>query len=116
MRIHERVTTALEQLDVPVSFQTYQGNAKTYVTFFQYMEQPSLHGDDAVALSVHYIQVDIWSRGDYLELDEAVQMKMEKAGFRFLTGYDQYEQDVKMYHKSLRYAFEEEGASWHKSD
>ncbi|ADI00482.1 hypothetical protein [Salisediminibacterium selenitireducens] len=114
MRIHERITSALHDLNVPVSFQTYQGNAKTYVTFFQYMEQPSLHQDDAIGLSVHYIQIDLWSNGDYLDLDALIQTKMEKAGFRFLTGYDQYEQDVKMYHKSLRYAFEEEGASWHK--
>ena len=116
MRIHERVTSALSDLTVPVSFQTYQGSAKTYVTFFQYMEQPSLHQDDGIALSVHYIQVDIWSKGDFIELDALIQSSMEAADFRFLTGHDQYEQDVKMYHRSLRYAFEEEGASWHKLD
>ena len=46
MSINQDVITALGDIGVPVSFQTYTGEADTYITFFTYLDKPEQHADD----------------------------------------------------------------------
>ena len=103
MSINEDVIKALEDIGVPVSFQTFTGKADTYITFFTYLEKSEQHADDKETITGYYVQVDVWSKEDYTELVDTVHRKMLKAGFRKQGFYDFYEDDLKIYHKAMRF-------------
>ncbi len=103
MSINQEVIKALKDIKAPVSFQTYTGDADTYITFFTYLDKPEQHADDEELITGHYVQIDVWSKKDYTELVKAVHEKMLDAGFIKQSFYDLYEDDVKIYHKAMRF-------------
>ncbi|KHO62674.1 hypothetical protein THYS13_07370 [Thermoanaerobacter sp. YS13] len=105
MNINSKVLTVLNSLGVPVNFQIYTGTEKTYITFFCYLENGELFADDIQQGTAYYIQVDVWSDKNYSSLVEQVKSAMRNAGFSFLSAYDLYEEDVKVYHKVLRFYY-----------
>jgi len=105
MNINQLVINALKNINVPVSFQTYSGTADTYITFFCYLETGELYSDDIQQGTGYYVQVDVWSKGNYSSVVEQVKLAMKQAGFSFLSAYDLYEEDVKVYHKVLRFYY-----------
>lgn len=107
MSINSKVITALSGLGIPVSFQTYSGTADTYITFFCYLETGELYSDDIQQGTAYYLQVDVWSKGNYVNIVEQVKLAMVNAGFSFLSAYDLYETDTKIYHKVLRFHYME---------
>ena len=56
----------------------------------------------------HYIQVDIWSNGDYTQLVSKVKELLISCGFKRLNEEDLYESDTEIYHKGIRFYFLEE--------
>ena len=105
MSINQLVINALKSVNVPVSFQTYSGTADPYITFFCYLETGELYSDDVQQGTAYYVQVDVWSKGNYSSIVEQVKSAMKQAGFSFLSAYDLYEKDVKIYHKVLRFYY-----------
>lgn len=103
MSINQDVIKALKDTGVPVSFQTYTGTADSYITFFTYLDKPEQHADDKETITGHYVQIDVWSKGDYTDLVNAVHKRMLAAGFIKQSFYDLYEQDLKIYHKAMRF-------------
>lgn len=103
MSINQAVMTALKEIGVPVRFQTYTGTADSYITFFTYLEKPEQHADDKERTTGYYVQIDVWSKGDYTNLVNAVHKKMLAAGFTKQYFYDLYENDLKIYHKAMRF-------------
>lgn len=103
MSINKDVVTALKGIGVPVSFQQYSGDADTYITFFTYLEKPESHADDEEISTGYYVQIDVWSKKDYTDLVKVVHKKMSAAGFMKRDFYDLYEEDLKIYHKAMRF-------------
>lgn len=103
MSINKEVISALKDLNIPVSFQTYSGKEETYITFFTYLDKPELYSDDKEAATGFYIQIDIWSKSDYTEIAKEVHQSMLTEGFTKLNFYDLYEEDTKTYHKVMRF-------------
>jgi len=108
MSINKEVLSALAGVGVPVTFHTYSGKADPYITFFTYLEKSEQHADDAEIITGHYVQLDIWTKGDYIELVKAVHDRMKQAGFRKINFYDLYEKDTTVYHKVMRYVIDRE--------
>ena len=71
--------------------------------FFTYLDKPEQHADDEELVTGHYVQVDVWSKRDYTKLVKTVHQKMLDAGFIKQSFYDLYEDDVKIYHKAMRF-------------
>lgn len=105
MSINQLVISALRSLNVPVAFQNYTGTSDPYVTFFCYLETGEFYTDDAQKSTGYFIQIDIWSKGNYSNIVEQVKTAMEQAGFSFLSAYDLYEKDIKIYHKAMRFYY-----------
>lgn len=103
--INSLVIEALKPLNVPVSFQRYTGKENTYITFFEFLEQGELFADNEEKATGHYIQVDIWSKSDYVELVENVKYAMKAAGFMKTYAADLFESDIKLYHKVTRFVY-----------
>ena len=104
MSVNDRIKSALKGV-APVEFQSYKGNAKTYITFFSVSEVPENFADDEQTEEGIYIQVDVWSDENYSELVKKVRAEMKKAGFRFRRGADFYEKDTGIYHKALEFYY-----------
>ena len=102
------IINTLKPIGVPVVFQNYAGKETTYITFFTYLEQGEEFADDEEIVTGHYIQVDVWSKGNYLEVVNEVKERMKQAGFRRRSEYELYEKDTKIFHKVLRFVYEEE--------
>lgn len=108
MSLNQMILSTLASLDIPVAFQTYSGNAETYITFFIYLDKIEVHADDDEFITGQYIQLDIWAKGDYTNLVKEIHQSMKEAGFIKLNFYDLYEKDLKIYHKVMRYKLEKE--------
>ena len=105
--INKLIIDTLAPLNIPVGFQKYSGTATTYITFFQYLEQGGQFADNTEKTTEHYIQVDIWSIGDYSTVSTNVITYMKAAGFRRISSVDLYESDVDVYHNAIRFLYED---------
>lgn len=106
--INKIVIRALEDVRVSVTFQTYKGKEDTYITFFTYLDKSEQYADDEELITGYYVQIDVWSKGDYTDLVNKVHNRMKKVGFIKLNFYDMYENDLKIYHKVMRYRIDKE--------
>ena len=103
--INKLIQDILTPLGVPVSFQTYSGSEKTYITFFSYNEQGEDWAENKEIATAFYIQVDIWSKTDYVNLEVKIRQSMNSIGFNRVTAQELYESDTKTFHKALRFCY-----------
>ncbi|ESU71108.1 hypothetical protein T260_15120 [Geobacillus thermopakistaniensis] len=108
MSLNKLIIDTLKPIGVPVAFQTYSGTATTYITFFEYNQFSALNADDEEQQTAHFIQVDVWSKGDYTAIVQQVKDLMTAAGFRRTFETELYEPDTKIFHKVLRFSYVEE--------
>jgi len=106
--MNKQIIDALKNLGVSVTFQTYSGSETTYITFFNYLENGEGYADNKETSTGHYIQVDIWSKGDYTTLVESALEALKQAEFQRTYVTEMYEKDTEIYHKVIRVSkFEE---------
>lgn len=99
----------VDGLDIPVKFLRYNGNSTTYVTYMQTHANDSLSADDELINYMEYYDFDIYSKGDYTDIVEAVIQKLEENNFRWRPSWsssDMFEDDTGYYHKTLNFAIE----------
>ncbi|WP_426857016.1 tail completion protein gp17 [Bacillus infantis] len=101
------IINTLKPSGVPVKFQDLtetekKSNPESYITFFEYNQRSAANADDEEALTNHYIQVDVWSKGDYTNLVKQVKNSLKSVGFNRTFETELYEPDTKTYHKVIR--------------
>jgi len=101
--INKIVMDALKNIGVSVSFQTYSGKKDPYITFFTYLDKGEQFADDGEVITGYYVQIDIWSKKDYTQVSKEVHQNMLAANFIKKGFYDLYEDDLKIYHKVMRF-------------
>lgn len=106
--INELIETTLAPTNLPVSFQTYDEDETTYITYLQYMGQGESYSDDEEEISGHYIQVNVYSLGNYNTIVTQVKLLMKEANFKKTTEIDLYEDKTKYFHKGIRYFYAED--------
>lgn len=79
--------------------------AAPYVEYAIYDEEGALYAEGSELATDYYIQVDVFSKGDYSALEDAIKAQMESAGFARSSGADLYESDTFYYHKAMRFNF-----------
>ncbi|HAT4166106.1 hypothetical protein [Clostridium perfringens] len=105
------VADSLSSLDIPVFEGWYDEEIKkTHITFFEYLEAPEDFLDDEEVSITHNIQVDIWTTNseEGLKLKNKVKKLLKDNGFLLEDSNDQFEEDVKIYHKAMRFNYSEE--------
>lgn len=101
----------VDEKTVPVSFMRYKGKENTYVTWMQYDMDNSYAGDNELLGYVGYYDFDVYSKGNYTNIIEAIKEKMKDNGFMFQPSRcspDMYEDETGYYHKTISFAIEEE--------
>lgn len=112
--MNELIETIFDNFEVggvaiPVKFLRYNGNKTTYITYMQTHANDSLSADDRLINYEEYYDFDIYSKGDYTDIVEAVKQKLEENNFRWRPSWssaDLFEDDTGYYHKTLNFAIE----------
>ena len=76
-----------------------------YVEYAIYDEDGALYAEGNELATNYYIQVDVFTKGNYSALEDAIKAKMKDAGFLRSSGVDLYEPDTLYYHKAMRFIF-----------
>lgn len=106
MNLNRLIMDTLKPLGVPVSFGTYNQTADTYIVFIEYNQAPRMNADDEEIITKHFFQVDVFSRGNYLQLVKDVKQRMKEAGFGRMFESETYDADMKMFRKILRFNYD----------
>lgn len=97
----------VEGKKIPAEFITYTGKNKTYITYAFTDDDPALFAEDQEVSSVAYIDIDIFSSGNYLAIEKKIKEVMKANNFiRTGSSPDMYENDTGLYHKTLEFAKE----------
>lgn len=100
---------AVDGVSIPVSFLRYNGDATTYITYMQTNADQTLTADNELINYVEYYDFDIFSKGNYMAICEAVKEVLTNCGFLWepsRSSPDMYEDDTGYYHKTLSFAIE----------
>ena len=95
---------------IPVKFLRYNGKSDTYITYCETDKNNSLFGDDGCEGYVSYYDFDIFSKGNYTTIVSEVKRLMKENGFTWQPSRDSedmYEDETKLYHKTLSFAKEQ---------
>ncbi|MDT2266180.1 hypothetical protein P7H12_24905 [Paenibacillus larvae] len=86
-----------------MAFETHFEKENMYVVFFVNDERPPFCADDEEQLTKYFIQVDIWSKGDYTEIEKQVKQKMQGVCAIRTSVWSLCSPDIQMYQKVLRF-------------
>ncbi len=99
----------VDGVKIPVSFLRYKGDSETFITYAEVFKDTSFSGDNRIIGYVDYYDIDIYTKGNYLNIVNEVKEKMELNDFTWqpsLDSADMYEDDTGYYHKTLCFAKE----------
>lgn len=109
MDIIEKIDIALSDVLEPLGISSFYGwydkdISETHVTFTLISDNEDDYSDD-LAESINYlIQIDIWSKENMEDLKKTIKSAMKTIdNCTYSDGADLYEDDVKIYHKALRF-------------
>lgn len=77
-----------------------------YIEYLIYDENGEEWAENKEIATSYYVQVDIFSKTDYTDLENKIKEKMESAGFDRTSSADLFEQDTQYFHKALRFLIE----------
>lgn len=100
---------AVGGVSIPVAFLRYTGKSTTYITYQQTDSNDPLSGDDELQNYMDFYDFDIYSKGNYIPIVEAVKAILKDNGFRWQptrSSGDMYEDDTGYYHKTLCFSIE----------
>lgn len=93
--------------DIPIAHLRYKGNSKKYVTWTITGEAPALSANDEDLCSICSLDVDIFSDGNYLDIEKEIKQKMKNNDWVWVEDSEEmYEEDTGLYHKTC--SFEKE--------
>ena len=98
----------VDDVPVPVKYMYYEGHGEPYVVYMQQDADGSFSGDDDLLGYVDYYDFDVYAKGNYFNIVEAIKAKLKEHGFVWQvsrTSQDFFEVETGYYHKTLNFAF-----------
>lgn len=93
---------------IPVALIYYDGHGEPYVVYRQYDKDNSYSSDDEISGYVTYYDFDVYSKGNYLAIVEAIKSILKQAGWTWQPrrdSPDMYEADTGYFHKTICFAY-----------
>ena len=93
--------------EIPVAFLYYEGHGEPYIVYMNMDADNSLTGDDGLIGYVDYYDFDVYAKGNFYPIIEAMKQLLIENGFVWQvsrTSADMYEPDTGYYHKTLNFA------------
>lgn len=90
--------------NIPVAHLRYIGSEKKFVVWSIIKDSPVLNGNDENLYSAVQIDIDVYSVGNYLEIEKEIKKLMKKNEWLWVEdSSEMYEEDTKLYHKTLTF-------------
>ena len=97
----------VDGVSVPTAHLKYKGKETTFVVWTITLEKPVLSADDELLCSIVSVDVDVYSKGNYLSVITEIKRLMKNNGWLWVEdSTEMYEDDTGLYHKTI--AFEKE--------
>lgn len=89
---------------IPIAHLKYTGGSKTYITWTIISDIPSLCGDDECLYSIATVDIDIFSDGNYLDIENAIKDLMKNNNWVWTEdSSEMLEDDTGLYHKTCTF-------------
>lgn len=75
-----------------------------YVEYEIVSEREAYSYEGSEKYTNYLVQVDIFSKQDYTDLEETIKKELIKNGFNREQGADLYEEKTELYHKAMRFS------------
>lgn len=95
-------------VSIPVALIYYDGHGEPYVVYRQYDKDNSYSSDDEISGYVTYYDFDVYSKGNFLPIVEAIKSILTNAGWTWQPRRDSpdfYDKDTGYYHKTICFAY-----------
>ncbi len=100
---------------IPTAHIKYLGNSKTYVVWTIIGDEPGLVGYDECLYSICSVDVDIYSDGNYLDIEKEVKKLMKNNEWVWTEdSSEMFEEDTEQYHKTCTFE-KERNNIWQES-
>ena len=77
----------------------------TYIEYEIIRKTYNDYAGDRNISEVYIIQVDIFSKNDYSNIEKTIENVLKEKGYRFTDSVDLYEEDTKLFHKPMRFNY-----------
>ena len=92
---------------VPTAHLKYKGKETTFVVWTITADSPALSADDEPMYSIVSVDVDVYGKGNYLDVITEIKRIMKENGWVWVgDSAEMYEDDTGLYHKTI--SFEKE--------
>lgn len=93
--------------NIPTAHLKYKGKETTFVVWTITADAPALSADDEPIFSIVSVDVDVYSKGNYLSVITEIKKIMKEFGWVWVgDSPEMYEDDTGLYHKTS--SFEKE--------
>ena len=99
----------VNNVEIPVKYLHYLGHGEPYVTYTPTGNNNVFSADDQIQNYITYYDFDIYSKGNYYDIAEAIKAIMQANNFSYVPSQDSaemFEPDTGYYHKTLCFAIE----------
>jgi len=94
----------VDSVDIPIAFIFYKGKANTFLTYASIADNAALSGDDEVLQSIIEYDIDIFTKGNFLNILKEVKKIMKINGWLWIgDSPDMYEEDTCFFHKTATF-------------
>lgn len=94
----------VDGVSIPVVFLRYKGDKETYVTYTQISIDNTFNTDDELDAYIVNYDFDVYTKGNYLKIIEAIKEILEANGWDWQPmndSPDMYESDTGYFHKTV---------------
>lgn len=94
----------VDGVEIPVAFLRYKGDKETYVTYTQISVDNTFNTDDELDAYIVNYDFDVYTKGNYLKIIEAIKEILEANGWDWQPmndSPDMYESDTGYFHKTV---------------
>lgn len=93
-----------DQKKVPVAHLKYRGKSKEYVTWTILPENPVFFADDEIEYSMTEVDIDIFSKGNYLKIMNYIKKIMKNNEWSWTEDSEEmFEEDTSLYHRTCTF-------------
>ena len=97
----------VDDVAIPVAFMFYDGDDDSWIVYNNVDNYHSYSGDDDLLGYVTYYDFEIYSKGNYFNIIQAVKALMKENGWSFQpakSSTERYDRDTRVYSKTLCFA------------
>lgn len=103
--MHNKLVEILENLNIPIAFQVFEGEAEEYIIFNIYDDKNSNFFDNENLTETYYISINFWTtKKSKLKNYKKIKSLLKEYDFKYLNGKDLVSDGV--YGRNLTFTYE----------